>query len=69
MEPLFKSRVSFSGNKIFRFKAHIAENSPLLLRFVTQKRDIFALKKQFMTYSEVPYVSFLQYARLAGPFL
>ena len=26
----------------------------LFSRFVTQKRDILALKKQFMTYSEVP---------------
>jgi len=39
---------------MFRFKVQIAENSLLLLRFATLKRDIFALKKQFMTYSEVP---------------
>ncbi|MEO2055411.1 MAG: hypothetical protein ABGX83_09010 [Nitrospira sp.] len=39
---------------MFRFKTRIAENSLLFSRFGTQKRDIFALKKQFMTYSEVP---------------
>jgi len=39
---------------MFRFKAKIAENSPLFSIFATQERDILALKKQFMTYSEVP---------------
>ncbi len=39
---------------MFRFKAKVAENRPLCSRFATQKRDISALKKQFMTYSEVP---------------
>jgi len=53
-EALIKSGLSFSGDKMFRFKAKIAENSPLFLRFATQKQDIFALKKQFMTYSELP---------------
>ncbi|GEM_PF-1756057 len=53
-EHLIKSGLSFSGDKMFRFKTRIAENSLLFSRFGTQKRDIFALKKQFMTYSEVP---------------
>jgi hypothetical protein len=44
-EPLIKSGLNFSGDKVFRFKAQVAENSPLFSRFVTQKRDIFALKK------------------------
>ncbi|MFQ5580504.1 MAG: hypothetical protein ACE5FZ_07820 [Nitrospiria bacterium] len=39
---------------MFRFKAQIAENSPLFSRFATWKQDIIALKKQCMTYSEVP---------------
>jgi len=49
MEPLIKSEVNFSGDKIFGFKAQIAGNSPLFSKFVTQKLGIFALKKQFMT--------------------
>jgi len=48
MEPLIKSGLDFSREKIFRFKAQIEENSPLFSKFATQKREILALKKQFM---------------------
>jgi len=48
-EALIKFGLDFSRDKIFRFKAQIAENSPLFLKFGTQKLGIFALKKQFMT--------------------
>jgi len=48
-EPLIKFGLDFSGDKMFRFKAQITENSPLFSRFATQKRSIFALKKQFTT--------------------
>jgi len=40
-----KSGINFSRDKIFRFKAQIAGNSPLFSKFVTQKLGIFALKK------------------------
>jgi len=43
-EALIKSGLSFSGDKMFRYKAQIALNSPLFSRFATQKRYIFALK-------------------------
>ncbi len=55
-EALIKSGLNFSGDKIFRFKAQIAANSLLFSRFETQNRDLFVLKKQFMTYSELPYI-------------
>ncbi|MBN4054725.1 hypothetical protein JYT87_03360 [Nitrospira defluvii] len=53
-ESLIKSVLNFSGDKFFQFKAQIEENSLLFSRFATKKRNILALKKQFMTYSEVP---------------
>jgi len=43
-EPLIKSGLNFPGDKMFRFKAQIAENSLLFSIFATQMRDVFALK-------------------------
>jgi len=55
-EPLIKSGLGFSREKMGRFKAQIAGNNLLFSKFApkvgalaTQNRDILAFKKQFMT--------------------
>jgi len=42
------------ASKMFRFKARIARNSPLLRSFATQKLDILEVRYKFMNRSEVP---------------
>lgn len=53
-EPLIKSGLNFLCNKMIVVEAIIEGNSELLAKLSTKNTVILAIKKQFMTYSEVP---------------